>query len=103
MGKMLKKRRKGIMVITLAVLALFAVLFTRARAHQREKAILTARYDQLQAKYETVKEKAEELKDKEAYMSTIGYIEDVAREKLGLVYEDEVIFREKDEDSEEDN
>ena len=40
--------------------------------------------------------RAEEIEELEAYTKTKKYVEDVAKEKLGLVYEDEIIFKSKD-------
>lgn len=42
-------------------------------------------------------ERSEELNEKKAYMQTKKYVEDVAREVLGLVYKDEIIFKQEDE------
>lgn len=41
-------------------------------------------------------ERTQELKERKAYVNTKKYIEEVAREKLGLVYEDEIIFKAED-------
>ena len=100
MKKSLKKREKGILVITLAVLALFAVLFSRGLELKKQKAELQNRVEILKAKEQTAYERTAELKEFRSYMSTLQYIEDLAREKLGLVYKDEVIFKEKDDDEE---
>lgn len=45
---------------------------------------------------EAEERRAEEIEELEAYTKTKKYVEDVAKEKLGLVYEDEVIFKSKD-------
>lgn len=37
--------------------------------------------------------RVEELKELKAYIQTDEYIEEMAREKLGLVYKDEIIFK----------
>ena len=103
MRRSLKKRQNGIIVIMLAVLALFAVLFTRSLALREERAELQRKLADLEAEYETETERTVELEEKRAYMSTIDYIEEIAREKLGLVFKNEVIFREEDEDSKQDN
>ena len=39
----------------------------------------------------------EEIKNLEAYVHTKRYIEDMAREKLGLVYKDEIILKQEEE------
>lgn len=48
---------------------------------------------ELNKKIAAQEERAEEIKDKKAYVQTNKYIEQMAREKLGLVYEDEIIFK----------
>ena len=35
----------------------------------------------------------EEIENLETYTKTKKYVEDVAKEKLGLVYEDEILFK----------
>ena len=42
-------------------------------------------------------ERASELKEREAYMQTLQFVEDMAKSKLGLAYENEIIFKESDE------
>lgn len=41
------------------------------------------------------KARAEEIAEFEKEVQTKGYIEDIAREKLGLVYEGEILFKEE--------
>ncbi len=103
MKRSLKKRQNGIIVIMLAVLALFSVLFSRSLALREERAELRKRLAALEAEYEKENERTVELEEKRAYMSTIDYIEEIARERLGLVFKNEVIFKEEDEDSKQDN
>ena len=40
-----------------------------------------------------LEEEREEIKNRSEYMKTDAYIEDVAREKFGLAYDDEIIFK----------
>jgi cell division protein DivIC len=40
----------------------------------------------------TEEERAEQIEDYQAYVETKKYIEEEARQKLGLVYPDEIIF-----------
>ncbi len=83
----------GIIVIVLAVFAVSAVgsiqLKQRNRTYlEREEALLEA--------IASEERRAEEISDLEAYTRTKKYVEDVAKEKLGLVYEDEIIFKSRD-------
>jgi cell division protein DivIC len=41
-------------------------------------------------------ERQEELKNYETYTKTQDYIQDVAKSKLGLVHNNEIVFKEKD-------
>ena len=49
----------------------------------------------LQRQYKKELQLSEELKDKEAYVKTDDYIEEMAR-NLGLLYPNEVIFKPED-------
>ena len=60
---------------------------------QAEKYALEKRKSELEVMLQTEQERSEELEDKKAYMQTIRYIEEVAREVLGLVYPEEIILR----------
>jgi len=47
------------------------------------------------AELEKEQQVSQELSDKERYTQTSEYVENTAKNKLGLVKEDEIIFREK--------
>lgn len=91
-----RKRSSGFGLVIVIVLVFCAIMFVKK-----------LQLDQLRQQYQTtlaVKEKEYEelLEEKEAieeyktYVQTKSYIEQVAREKLGLVYEDEVLFESKE-------
>lgn len=54
------------------------------------------RIAELESQIEAEKEKAEEIEEYGKYVQTKKYAEEVAKEKLGLVYEDEIIFKAED-------
>ena len=98
---MARKRRSAKKINTgkLCVIAIVAVLalFVLAKSlHLREK---TAEYEvkisQLQESIEDENLRAEELDEYESYVQTDEYAQKIARSKLGLVYEGEIIFREE--------
>ena len=83
----------GIIVIVLAVFAVREVGIIQLNQRnltylEREEALLEA--------IAAEERRAEEISDLEAYTRTKKYVEDVAKEKLGLVYEDEIIFKSRD-------
>ncbi|MCC8028415.1 MAG: septum formation initiator family protein [Lachnospiraceae bacterium] len=92
-----KKRqsRAGRISITFMVLALTAILsvqivrlYHRDQAYQEQEALLEEQLSEEQ-------ERAGELEAQEEYIGSDEYVEDVARSKLGMVYEDEILFREE--------
>ena len=48
---------------------------------------------QLQNKIDAEEARTQDIADLEAYMQTDEYAEQVCKDKLGLVYEDEIIFK----------
>ena len=85
MGKSGKKRRKktigynhlGMFGISLIVLILILTLMAQSRQIEEEQA------------------RTQEIEDLKQYMLTDEYAEQAAREKLGLVKENEIIFQEE--------
>jgi cell division protein DivIC len=54
------------------------------------------RIAELESQIEAEEKKSEELEEYKKYVQTKKYAEEVAKEKLGLVYEDEIIFKAED-------
>jgi cell division protein DivIC len=90
-----KQNKFGILSISAVVLMLLVVVSIKSvELHAK-----TEQYIQKEA--QLIKERDSELdrqKDLEEYakyVETKKFIEDVAKDKLGLVYDDEIIFKEK--------
>ncbi len=97
MHKRRKKRqsRAGRICVSFMVLALTAILsvqivrlYHKDQSYQEQEA-------QLQAQLEEEQQRAEDLEEQEEYIGSDEYVEDMARTKLGMVYEDEIQFREE--------
>ena len=54
------------------------------------------RIEELEAQIAEEEEKSEEIEEYSKYVQTKKYAEEVAKDKLGLVYEDEIIFKAED-------
>jgi len=93
-----EKRKNGIKVIGLAVVVLLGAIAFCSASLQKEKQALEKLYRERQEELQSEQERSVMLTERQAYMQTIRYIEEVAREKLGLVYEDEIIFRPRKEE-----
>lgn len=79
--------------IFFVVAALLTVLTVYTRSLQKADAVYAARVDALQNEVDTEKQRQEELEEKSVYVQTKDYIEQIAREKLGLINPDETIIR----------
>ncbi len=92
-----KKKRAGtgkvlisLMVIVLAGILLFQImrLYNKDQEYQRQQELLTAELDEEE-------QRAEDLEEQEDYIGSDAYVEEVARTKLGMVYPDEILFKEE--------
>jgi len=87
------RKKTGLLFIAVAVMALCAVIGFGKASLLREKEAKEKQYRELAERLLAEQERSDFLTERRAYMQTTRYIEEMAREKLGLVYEDEVIFR----------
>ena len=88
-----KQNKFAMALVTMVLLMLVAVVNIRKVELKEKQAVYIARREELQAKIDREEARAEELKEYEKYTQTQKYIEDIAKEKLGLVYEDEIVFK----------
>ncbi len=88
-----QRKKNNFIIIALAVFALFGVMTYNTVSLQKEKNTLEKQYSELDEKLQDEQDRSEILKDRAAYMQTTRYIEEIARERLGLVYKEEIIFR----------
>lgn len=88
-----RKSRTGTGFIFCLVLAIFGtVSFARAKLDNR-RADLLVRQAEVEQQLANEKERASQIEDLSAYVQTKKFIEETAREKLGLVNEDDVLFQ----------
>ncbi len=97
MARLKRRRKKKISPVTmLGIATLCGVLcFTMAYQSNSLKAQskeYSQQISELKEEQKQLQEKKEEMKEYKSYVKTDEYIEEAAREKLGLVYPDEIIF-----------
>lgn len=80
----------GVMVLVFAV-----VLSVQISRLHKENEQTREHLEELQTLYEQETQRAEELQKLEKYVQSNDYIEDVAKSKLGLAYDNEIIFKEE--------
>ena len=93
MRKSRRKSKAGFVLVLLVVLVVIAVSSMKAMSLHEKSEELAVTERQLEAQIANAKEKAEELDNREKYMQTKRYVEDEAKNKLGLVYPDEIVIR----------
>ena len=93
-----RQSKFGLFVVFLVVLTVIVACGVRSvslRKQSRELAITEA---QIEAQLKAEQIRTEELEEKEKYMKTKKYIEDEAKNKLGLVNKDEIVIKPREND-----
>ena len=106
MGKSIKKRRKKagrsvqarqnkytMVGISLIVCMLFGVLLYQGNSLQKRIDSNNEKMDQIAEQIDEEEQRTKEIDELEEYMQTDEYIEKAAQEKLGLLKENEIIFK----------
>lgn len=80
-------------VISAIIMVLLAVFLVQSHSLRAENAAYAAQVEDLEQQLQDEEVRAEEIDELSDYLNSDEYIEKLAREKLGLVYEDDVIYR----------
>ena len=91
-----KRRNPGTVSVLLIVVIFLVVMAVQIyRLEQKDKAyeVKQKELEQMMAEEE---ERSGEIEKLAEYMKSDAYIEDVAKSKLGLTYENEIIFKESE-------
>ncbi len=90
------QNRFSMTLVTLVVVVLLVVVGVRSyNLSQKQEALLAKQAENAQL-IEKEKQKALEIEEYDKYTKTMKFYEETAKKKLGLVYEDEIIFMQED-------
>lgn len=92
-----RKRKNQTGRASIACIVVILLLFMSVqilKLYQKDQEYI-AREAGLLTEYELETERAEQLSDYEEYIGSQEYVEDTAKSKLGMVYDNEIIFKEK--------
>lgn len=89
------QNRLSMFLVSLVVLMIMLVVAVKSVELQQKLDVKAQELQLLQEQIDAEKARAEQIKEFGKEVQTKGYIEDVAREKLGLVYEGEILFKEQ--------
>lgn len=88
-----QQNRLGMFLVTLVVLMIMAVVAYRNVELQASIDEKDAEIAALNAQKLEEEERAKEIEEYRKYTQTKGFVEEVAKDKLGLVYEGEILFK----------
>ena len=83
----------AILGVVLLLLVFVSVASLKLRVQNENK---QTRIEELESQIAEEEKKSEEIEEYSKYVQTKKYAEEIAKEKLGLVYEDEIIFKAED-------
>ena len=82
----------GMVLVVSCLILLAVVVLYKAQSLKAQKESLQVQAAELQEQLDSAKED-KKLEEREKYMQTDEYVEDVARSQLGLIYPDEIVVK----------
>ncbi len=95
MGRYRRKKEAGRMSIACIVIFLLVFMLVQIVRLYHKNQEYVAREEELSGQLLQETERSDYLKEYEEYIGSREYVEDTAKSKLGLVYDNEIIFKEK--------
>jgi cell division protein DivIC len=90
------QNRHAMRVILVAVVILMAVLFLQSGRLEKRIQAGDQQISELESKTEEENQRTDEIKQLQKYMQSDEYKEQVAKDKLGMVKDGEIIFKESE-------
>ncbi len=89
---MSKRRKTGISVLAIIVLVICGIIMVRTIQVNNELKEERKKLDRLSSEYDAALSEEQDIAARKEYQETEEYIEDEARNKMGLVYPDEILI-----------
>ena len=91
-----RQNRFSMFLVSIVVVMILVAVWVRSMELQRKLDTYTAKQVKLEDQIADEEDRKEEIEQFRKYTQTKKYAEEVAKEKLGLVYEDEIIFKQEE-------
>lgn len=91
----LQRHKTSVLGISAVILLLVAVVSVSSISLRAKNEAYIAQEAELEEQIQAEEERSEEIAELEEYVGTDEYIEQTAKDKLGLVHENEIIFKRK--------
>lgn len=88
-----RNNRAGMLSISFVIVVMAITLTVKCKNLELKTDTYSQRIQVLEQEKETEIARKEELEEYSKYVKTKKYVEEVAKDKLGLVYPDEIIFK----------
>ncbi len=88
------QNRFSMFLVTLIVVMIMVIVMVKSIELQHKIDSYAAREEVLNEQIAAEQARAEEIEEYRKYTQTKGYVEEVAKDKLGLMYEGEILFKE---------
>lgn len=93
--KRVQRHKRSVLAISSVILLLLVMVSVNGITLRAKEKSYVAQETELKKQIKEEKSRASKIDELEDYVGTDEYVEDVAREKLGLVHEGEIIFKAK--------
>ena len=90
-----RQNKMAMLLVTSVVIMMLIVVSVKSMELRSKRAAYTEREEALLLEIEAEQARAEEIEEYEKYTQTKKYVEEIAKNKLGLVYEGEIIFKDE--------
>ena len=90
-----RQNRLGMFLVSTAVVTLLLVVGIKSIELREKQRVYAAREIELEQQIAAEEKRTEEIEEFRKYTKTKKYAEEVAKDKLGLVHDGEIIFKEK--------
>lgn len=92
-GRQKNQHKNSILSICSVMILMSVIIAVSSMSLQAKNKSYKAQEKELQRRLEEEKVREQEIEDLREYVGTDAYIEDVAKDKLGLIYENEILFQ----------
>lgn len=88
-----EQNKASMFLVTFAAVVIISVIFVSGLGLQKKIDAYNERIDELTAEIQKEEARKEKIEEYRKYTQTKGFVEEIAQDQLGLVYEGEIIFK----------
>lgn len=90
-----RQNKAGMILVTVVVLMMLTVVTVKSMELEQKRDEYALKEQQLMEEIAEEEARSDRIAEYEKYTQTKKYVEEIAKDKLGLVYEGEIIFKDE--------